>query len=48
MSFTNLGTGSNRSFGVKCVELKPGELIRHTDQFDDPNLPDVMQLAVAF
>jgi uncharacterized protein YndB with AHSA1/START domain len=39
MSFTNLGTGSSHSFSVKYVELKPGELIRHTDQFDDPNLP---------
>jgi uncharacterized protein YndB with AHSA1/START domain len=48
MSFTNLGTGSSHSFSVKYVELKPGELIRHTDQFDDPNLPGVMQVTVAF
>jgi uncharacterized protein YndB with AHSA1/START domain len=46
MSFTNLGTGSSHSFSVKYVELKPGELIRHTDQFDDPNLPGEMQVTV--
>lgn len=47
MSFTNLGTGSSHSFSVKYTELKPGELIRHTDQFDDPNLPGVMQVTVS-
>ena len=47
MSFTNLGTGSSHSFSVRYVELKPGELIRHTDEFDDPNLPGVMQVTVA-
>jgi uncharacterized protein YndB with AHSA1/START domain len=46
MSFTNLGTGSSHSFRVQYVELKPGELIRHTDQFDDPNLPGEMQVTV--
>ncbi len=46
MSFTNLGTGSSHSFSVKYTELKPGELIRHTDRFDDPNLPGEMQVTV--
>ena len=43
MSFTNFGTGKSHSFGGKYVELKPPELIRYTDQFDDPNLPGEMQ-----
>lgn len=47
MSFTNFGTGSSHSFTVKYLELKPGELIRHTDKFDDPNLPGEMQVTVA-
>lgn len=47
MSFTNLGTGSSHSFSVRYTELKPGELIRHTDCFDDPNLPGEMQVTVS-
>src|SRR5687767_3656018 len=29
-------------FGGKYLDLKPGELIRATDAFDDPNLPGEM------
>lgn len=47
MSFTNFGTGSSHSFSVKYLELKPGELIRHTDTFDDPNLPGEMLVTVS-
>ena len=39
MSFTNFSTGSSHSFGGEYLELKPNERIRHTDRFDDPNLP---------
>lgn len=39
MSFTNFSSGSSHSFGGKYVELVPNERIRHTDAFDDPNLP---------
>ncbi|ROH89432.1 polyketide cyclase [Stagnimonas aquatica] len=46
MSFTNLGTGSSHAFSVRYTELKPGELIRHTDRFDDPNLPGEMLVTV--
>lgn len=48
MSFTNLGTGSSHAFSVRYLELKPGERIRHTDRFDDPNLPGEMQVTVQF
>ena len=47
MSFTNFTTGSSHSFGGKYVELKPNELIRYTDMFDDPNLPGEMNVTVS-
>ena len=47
MSFTNLGTGNSHSFGGKYIELVPNERIRHTDRFDDPNLPGEMQVTVS-
>jgi uncharacterized protein YndB with AHSA1/START domain len=45
-SFTNFTTGKSHSFGGKYLELKPNELIRYTDKFDDPNLPGEMQVTV--
>ncbi len=42
MSFTNFNTGSSHSFGGTYLELKPNELVRYTDKFDDPNLPGEM------
>ena len=42
MSFTNFSTGKSMSFGGKYLELRPNELIRNTDKFDDPNLPGEM------
>jgi uncharacterized protein YndB with AHSA1/START domain len=47
MSFTNFTTGHSHSFGGKFVELVPNERIRHTDRFDDPNLPGEMQTTVS-
>ena len=46
MSFTNFTTGQSHSFGGKYLELKPNEHIRHTDAFDDPNLPGEMQTSI--
>ena len=46
MSFTNFSTGKSHSFGGKFLELKPHELLRYTDKFDDPNLPGEMQVTV--
>jgi len=46
MSFTNMGTGSSHSFGGTYLELVPGELIRHTDKFDDPAMPGEMIVTV--
>lgn len=42
MSFTNFSSGHSHSFGGKYLELVPNEKIRHTDVFDDPNLPGEM------
>jgi len=47
MSFTNLGNGQSHSFGGEYLELVPGERIRHTDKFDDPNLPGTMMVTVS-
>ena len=42
MSFTNFSTGNAHSFGGRYLELVPNERIRHTDRFDDENLPGEM------
>ena len=42
MSYTNFSTGSSHTFGGTYIDLVPNELIRNTDQFDDPNLPGSM------
>ena len=46
MSFTNFSTGGSHSFGGKFLELVPGKRIRHTDSFDDPNLPGEMTTTI--
>jgi uncharacterized protein YndB with AHSA1/START domain len=46
MSFTNFSSGASHSFGGEYIELVPNERIRHTDRFDDPNLPGEMQVTI--
>jgi uncharacterized protein YndB with AHSA1/START domain len=46
MTFTNFSSGNSHSFGGTFVELVPNERIRHTDRFDDPNLPGEMQTTI--
>ena len=48
MSFTNFTSGKSHSFGGEYLELVPHERIRYTDQFDDPNLPGVLQVTITF
>lgn len=48
MSFTNFTTGKSHSFGGTFLELVPHERIRHTDRFDDPNLPGLMHVTITF
>jgi uncharacterized protein YndB with AHSA1/START domain len=47
MSFRNFSTGNSHSFGGRYLELVPNEKIRHTDTFDDPNLPGEMQVTIS-
>ena len=42
MSFTQLSNGQTHSFGGRYLDLVPGELICHTDRFDDEGLPGEM------
>jgi uncharacterized protein YndB with AHSA1/START domain len=46
MSFRNFTTGNSHAFGGEYVELIPGERVRYTDTFEDPNLPGVMEVTV--
>jgi uncharacterized protein YndB with AHSA1/START domain len=46
MSFKSFATGHGHSFGGEYLELVPGKRIRHTDKFDDPNMPGVMETTV--
>ncbi|WP_050479136.1 SRPBCC family protein [Herbaspirillum rhizosphaerae] len=46
MSFSNFTSGNGHSFGGEYKELVPGELIRYTDKFDDPNLPGELLVTV--
>jgi uncharacterized protein YndB with AHSA1/START domain len=47
MSFTNFSTGNSHSFGGEFLELVPGTRIRHTDKFDDPNMPGEMKTTIS-
>src|SRR5262244_1095277 len=46
MSFANFTTGNGHSFGGEYLELVPNERIRHTDKFEDANLPGTMTTTI--
>lgn len=46
MSFTNFTTGEAHSFSGTYLELIPGQHLRYTDKFDDPNLPGEIHVTV--
>ena len=46
MSFHNFSTGGAHSFGGEYLELVPGERLRYTDRFEDPNLPGTLEVTV--
>jgi len=46
MSFRNFTTSHSHAFGGEYLELVPGERLRYTDKFDDPNLPGVIEVTV--
>jgi uncharacterized protein YndB with AHSA1/START domain len=47
MAFTNFTTGHSHAFGGKYLELVPGQRLRYTSAFDDPNLPGEMVTTVS-
>ena len=47
MSFTNFASGKSHAFGGRYLELVPGERIRYTDVFDDPNLPGEVECTIS-
>lgn len=48
MSFTNFSTKMGHTFGGKYVEIKPNELLKYVDKFEDPNMPGEMQVTITF
>ena len=48
MSFTNFATGESHVFGGSYEELTPHKRIRYTDKFEDPNMPNEMNVTVTF
>ncbi len=46
MSFTDFATGHSHSFGGQYLELVPGERLRYTDKFDDPNMKGEMTVTI--
>lgn len=48
MQFINFSTGNGHSFGGTFLEIRPNEFIKHTDIFDDSNLPGEMITSVWF
>lgn len=48
MSFTNFTTGNGHSFGGEYLDIVPNELLKYTDQFDDPSLPGQMITTIEF
>ncbi|MBU6326870.1 MAG: SRPBCC family protein [Verrucomicrobia bacterium] len=48
MSFTNFTTQKSHTFGGEYLQMIPNELLRYTDKFEDPNLPDLMTVTIRF
>ena len=46
MSFRNFSTGSSHGFSGTYHELVPNQLLRYTDQFDDPNLSGQIEVMI--
>src|ERR1041384_4281004 len=48
MAFRNFTSGNGHSFGGTFLELVPGQKVRYTDKFADPNLPGETICTVTF
>lgn len=42
MSFTNFDTGNSHSFGGEYLDIRPDEFIHYNNQFEDPNMQDII------
>lgn len=47
MSFINFTTENGHSFGGEYLALRQNEFIKHTDVFDNPNMPGEMITTIA-
>ena len=47
MSFTNFRSGQSHSFRATYKELTPFQRIRYSDRFDDPAMPQEMDVTVS-
>jgi uncharacterized protein YndB with AHSA1/START domain len=45
-SFTNFSTGKAHSFGGTYRELVPGEKLRYSDKFEDPNMAGEIEVTI--
>lgn len=48
MSFYNFTTDKSHSFGGNYLEIKPNEILKYSDKFDDPQMPDEMITTIWF
>ncbi|MFC3661320.1 SRPBCC family protein [Luteimonas notoginsengisoli] len=48
ISFTNFSSGNAHAFGGSYLELVPDQRIRHTDVFEDSNLPGEIITTITF
>jgi uncharacterized protein YndB with AHSA1/START domain len=48
MGFTNFSTGETHNFGGEYLEIVPNKLIRYIDKFDDPTMPNPMDVTIEF
>src|ERR1044072_5072515 len=48
MAFRNFTSGNGHAFGGTFLELVPGQKVRYTDKFDDPNLPGEITTTITF
>ena len=46
MAFVNFSGGQKHEFGGRYLELVPGERVRYSDRFDDPNLSGEMTTTI--
>lgn len=48
MSFYNFTTEKSHAFGGQYLEIKPNELLKYSDKFEDPSLPGEMTTTILF